>query len=195
MSCPICETADSSVHISLCNADFDVCFWCANRIREFIHGNTNQSVSNILWGFGRLGWSDWFAIREFIRKYSITEVLEFGTGLSTELFVNEGLKVVSCDVLSPLVTMYKKLSPMQGNAEFHHYEYQHMLDFDTLYPGRKWRFVFVDGGQERSEEVKAAMKLSTEFIFLHDPNLGEQSFFPDDEWKVSDGDAKLYRRN
>ena len=60
--------------------------------------------------------------------------------------------------------------------------------------GRKWDFVFVDGPQERSREVKVAMKVSSKYIFLHDPNFGEQSFFPNEEWvKVGNSD-KLFEK-
>ena len=53
--------------------------------------------------------------------------------------------------------------------------------------------VFVDGPHERSKEVKVAMKLAKRFIYLHDPNLGEQTFFPDDNWKLVMGN-KMYER-
>jgi hypothetical protein len=37
------------------------------------------------------------------------------------------------------------------------------------------------------------MDLSNKFIFLHDPNMGEQDYFPNDEWQpIHPKESKLF---
>lgn len=194
MKCQICQSEATSI-VEVCGMKFELCGWCANRVAEYIKGNINHSVANILWGFGRVGWSECWALRDLFRKYKIKEVLEFGTGLSTELIVNEGIRVVSCDILKPHLEMYAKLTPLKGMAEFHWYpDSDHLPDFDKLYPNKKWEFVFVDGPQERTREARMAMKLSNRFIMLHDLGLGGSEFLPNEEWKLVEGHLAFFKK-
>ncbi len=194
MKCEICGEEDASI-AKIANKEFNLCEWCVGRVTEYIESNINHSVINICWGRGKVGHTAaWFLV-DCLRKYGIREVLEFGSGLSTEIMVNEGMKVISCDVLKNHSDLYSKLIPLQERAEFVWYpDSKHLPDFDKLYPGRKWDFVFVDGPHERSNEVKLAMKLSNKWIYLDDPNLGEQGFFPNEEWKLVEGYDKFYQK-
>ncbi len=194
MKCEICQSEDTSV-VEICKIKFELCDWCSDRVVAYIKGNINHSVINILWGFGRVGWSESFVLRDLLRKYKIKEVLEFGTGLSTELMVNEGVKVVSCDVLKPHLEIYAKLCSLKEMAKFHWYpDSDHLPDFDKLYPGRKWEFVFVDGPQERLREAKMAMKLSSRFIMLHDLGLGGHQVLPNEEWEIVEGYINFFQK-
>ena len=200
----ICEICGSSVSVGeekkihVANKQYTLCTWCQVRVMQYIDGNITHEIINIYWGAGHVCWSTWRFLRRIIKRYNIKEVLEMGIGLSTELFVNEGLNVIGIDVLKQHVSLYQGLLPLkskEANAVFHWYpDSQHVPNFDKLYPGRKWDFVFVDGPQRRANEVKLAMKLSNRFIYLHDPNLGEEGFFPNDEWKNLDGDPKLFEK-
>jgi hypothetical protein len=196
MKCDICPqiiVGDEIHRFSLHKKEFCLCGWCALRVYQYIQNNTTHHTINIYWGAGHVCWSSWNTLREFIRKYNITEVLEMGIGLSSELFVNEGLKVVGIDIWKEHVQMYQELLSLKNVAEFHWYpDSDHLPDFDVLYPGRTWDFVFVDGPQERSREVKLAMKLANKFIYLHDPNMGEQSFFPGDGWEGVGPEPRLF---
>jgi len=198
MNCQICnaELREEQVHsLTLYKQEYKVCGWDALRIKQFIDGNITNSIINIYWGAGHVCWSSWNSVRDIIRKYNITEVLEMGIGLSSELFVNEGLDVIGIDIWKEHVELYQKHLGLKAKAVFHWYPSSKELpDFDKLYPGRKWDFVFVDGPQERANEVRLAMKLSNRFIYLHDPNMGEQSFFPNDEWKQMGKDSKLFEK-
>jgi hypothetical protein len=193
MNCEICGKAiHNEKPLNILDKTYTLCIWCLGRINAYIHGNVHHNVINILWGAGRIG-REWYNIRDLIRKNNIEDILEFGTGLSTELFVIEGIPLVTFDTLFNHVELYKKLELTKGKAEFYYYEPRTIPDFDLLFPNRKWDMVFVDGPHERSREVRAAMKLAKRFIYLHDPNLGEQDFFPDDNWE-STNDSKLFRR-
>lgn len=198
MLCPICERdlpEDSLIPVKVGNEEFRLCGFDMTKVQTFIDGSIKGSVINIAWGAGRLCWSSWASIRETIRKNNIKEVLEFGTGLSSELFLNEGLELISCDILREHIKIFQKHQGYKQATFIPYPESGELPDIEALYPGRKWRFIFVDGPQERSREVQLAMRLSTEFIYLHDPNMGEQTFFPDEGWApVSGRDDKLFHR-
>jgi hypothetical protein len=193
MECQICGKAiHNEKPLNILDKTYYLCVWCLGRINAYIHGNVHHDAINILWGAGRIG-REWYQIRDFIRENKVEDVLEFGTGLSTELFVIEGIPIVSCDILLQHLELYKKLNTVKEKATFYHYENKNLPDFNSLFPNKKWDMVFVDGPHERSNEVRAAMKLAKRFIYLHDPNLGEQSFFPNEDWELIRG-VKLFKR-
>ena len=161
MKCSICKI----------ECEKDICGWCQERMRQFKVSNENHSCINIAWGCGKIAWGDAYFLRDFIRENNIKEVLEFGTGLSTEIFAILGLKIVTCDTLKNHSDLFAKLQSLNGIADVIYYE--DIPDFDELYPGKKWEFVFVDGGQGRDKETKEAMRLSSKWIYLHDPGLSK----------------------
>lgn len=193
--CDICKRhITGSVHpIDLHNSHYLLCEWDALRIKDWIEYTRSNHTVNIFWGAGHVNWTCWYQIREYLRRYKITEILEFGIGLSSELFVNEGIKVVGFDVYKEHVEMYQNLKSLKNDATFHLYEdNKDGPTVEDIYPGRKWDFVFVDGPQERSREVAVAMRVAKKFIYLHDPNLGEQHFFPTPEWVGFETEPKLF---
>lgn len=193
--CQVCgRPVDNQHPTTALGQGFDLCEWCAFRTMQWIQGNINHSVTNIFWGFGRVGWPDWHQLlRPFIRKHGITEVLELGIGLSTELFVNEGLYVTGFDVLPQHVKLYQLHEALKGHGTFHHYEDRTPPPVQKLYPGRKWDFVFVDGPQERSAEVRVALETSSRFVCLHDIGYGEKGVVPNANWVAVEGD-KIFEK-
>lgn len=199
MECQICGApSHNEEKVHLCNDKYTLCGWCEFRVKQYIDGNITSSIINIYWGAGHVCWSSWNSLRDIFRKYEIKEILELGIGLSSELFVNEGINVIGFDVWKSHVDLYQRHLGLKSMAKFHLYEDKGKgkgLNVEELYPGRKWDFIFVDGPQERSREVKLAMKLSNRFIYLHDPNLGEQDFFPNEDWKpVGPTGTKLFEK-
>jgi len=197
MKCNICpkEIVGDQIHsFNIHKKNYQLCGWCAMRVMQYVDGNITHSIINIYWGAGHICWSSWNGLRDIIRKYNIKEVLEIGIGLSSELFVNEGLEVIGIDLWKEHVELYQEHLGLKSKAKFHWYpDSEHLPDFDILYPNRRWDFVFVDGPQVRGDEVKLAMKLSNKFIYLHDPNMGEEEFFPDDEWvPIHEKESKLF---
>jgi hypothetical protein len=195
MNCQVCgePIGEESVDkVIVLGKKFSLCGWCEYWVERFIMGQIAHNVINISWGAGKVCQGEMGVIRDFIRAHNITEVLEFGSGLSTEIFAMLGLKIVTCDVLANHSRLLSQLETLKGIADVIHYEYGTPPDFDTLYPGRKWDFVFVDGPQERLREVALAMKLANKYIYLHDPNMGEQSFFPNDEWIGIGAEPRLF---
>ena len=156
----------------------------------------SDHVANIFWGAGHVNFTCWDTLRKILREHGITEVLEFGIGLSSELFVNEGIQVIGFDACKPHVEQYERLVALKGRgAQFHHYEEGTLKRvIEQVYPGRMWDFVFVDGPQERSNEVAVAMRVARKFIYLHDPNMGEETFFPNQDWEGIGTEPRLFRR-
>ena len=181
--------------IHLHGREFILCDWDARRIQDTLDGLRSAHMVNIFWGFGHLNWSCWYGIRDFLRARGIKEVLEFGIGLSSELFVNEGLKVIGFDTAEPHVRQYQDLLSLKNDAVFHHYpDGADGPPVEQLYPGRTWELVFVDGPQSRAREVHAAMRVARRFIYLHDPNMGEEGFFPNYDWIGHGTEPKLFER-
>lgn len=188
MKCEACGCEESLIEIDLLGNKYSFCGYDAYKVERFAHNIKAGHSVNILWGNGRIDWGSFFFVRDFLRKYNIKEVLEIGCGLSSELFVNEGLTVIGFDTHLNHVECLKRLEPIKPYATFHYYtgtgyEGTEIPPIEQLYPGRKWDYVFVDGPHYRFNEVKVAMRVSKRFIHLHDPNLGEESYFPGTEWK------------
>lgn len=172
----------------ICGEETDkkLCPYCGIRVEQFIACNNNHSAMNIGWGAGKITWKDAGIIMSLIRDYNIKEMLEFGTGLSTEIWALTGVKIVSCDVHAKHISLFKQLESLSGwsyysdffhldfpKVDFYHYEPNHLPDFETLYPGKKWDLVFVDGPHWRDMETEAAMRLSSRFIYLHDAGMSK----------------------
>lgn len=193
--CWLCQTPiEGRVHkAEMHRVDYTFCDWHAILFRDILEGMRSGNIVNIFWGAGHVNFTCWYTIREILRKNGIKEVLEFGIGLSSELFVNEGLKVIGFDACEPHVKRYQQLESIKNDAVFHYYEdKKDGPNVEELYPGRKWDFVFVDGPQSRTREVEAAMRVARKFIYLHDPNMGEEGFFPNEDWIGQGTEPRLF---
>jgi hypothetical protein len=197
--CQVCQVENATEIVKIAGQEYHLCGFDALKADRFIHSMIHHEVINISWGCGRIDYGSWCNVRDALRKYNIKEVLELGFGLSTELFVNEGIRVTGFDVHSTHVKVTQELNPIKSMSTLHHYQEVQITDnmpatgfVRAIYPGRKWDFVFVDGPHVRKNEVKEAMEVSNRFIYLHDPNLGEETFFPNAQWKAID--YKLYER-
>jgi len=199
MKCMICNVEEACEHFTVGGREFHLCGFDALKVATFAHNSVHHGVININWGSGRIDYGSWTTIRNALRKYGIKEVLEIGFGLSTELFVNEGMKVTGFDVYEQHVNVTKQLSTIANEATLHYYPETQIGITEpstgfvrAVYPNRKWDFVFVDGPHVRTNEVREAMEVSNRFIYLHDPNLGEETFFPNQQWREIG--HKLYER-
>jgi predicted O-methyltransferase YrrM len=197
MNCDVCrrdQGPEGTQPLEFLGKTYNLCPFDQLEVQRFLDMRISQDNLNICWGGGKVCPQSWESIRGYLRKYKINEVLELGAGLSSELFVLEGMDLKSFDVLDFHIRMLASCRSMANKAKFHAYEYGQIPPVMELYPGKKWNFVFVDGPQERSREVDLAMKLSTHLIYLHDPNMGEQGFFPNAEWEMMPGDNKLFKK-
>jgi len=187
MICPACNLSEATEELIISGNTYKFCPFDAYKLDRFAHNMEAGHSVNILWGNGRIGWGEWFTLRDFLRKHGIKEVLEIGCGLSTELFVNEGLKLIGFDTHAAHVAALQKLVAIKEHATIYHYAGDGtpgsiIPPVEELYPGRKWEYVFVDGPHQRYNEVMVATRVSSRFIHLHDPHLGEDEFFPGNDW-------------
>lgn len=195
MKCILCDNEhpeDSLIKLELFNEKYALCAWDAMRVKQYMDGNRDHAVINIYWGAGHIGYSCWYSIRDYLRKLGIKEILELGIGLSSEMFVAEGMKLIGFDVWPEHVKLYQQHLGLKESAVFHNYPDQTVPPVEDLYPGRRWDFVFVDGPQRRYNEVQVAMRVANKYIYLHDPNAGEEVFFPNDEWIQLERESKLF---
>lgn len=174
-----------------------VCGWCAERARQFLQTSSHDEAINIFWGAGKICYPEMKFMSKFIKENNILSIADYGTGLSTEclsLFVDD---ITTFDEFPKHLNFYRRLNHMKAFVKY--------VDYDSTAPnpkdrpelpdmGRMYDLAFVDGGQERSREVRHAMKHASRYIYLADPNMGEQSFFPTPEWKLIWGDKRLWQR-
>lgn len=113
---------------------------------------------------------DWLWVyRKVIQAYQVETVLEYGCGLSTELMVAVGLRVLSLETQSQFAEIYQA-----GGFEVV------LCDYEEGYPKvlpDRWHLGFVDGPGEkerhdRSKSVLHAMQYCS-LIYLHDYNLDQ----------------------
>jgi hypothetical protein len=130
--------------------EFTLCKWCNLNITHFIKSKTR----NILWGCGRIDRGNWIWIKKLLRKYEIKTLLEFGTGLSTELFSLEGFdEMWSLDIHELNIRSMKE---KVNNVHFIHYGLGHLPDLEHM----RFDMVFVDGPSgDRSRELAVANKI------------------------------------
>ena len=153
----------------------------------------------ILWGEGRLTRGNWLAIKKVLFDYDIKTLLEFGSGLSTELFSLEPCieRLVSCDALKwhhDRMANQKLHSSVPGfktpDVELIHYEVGNLPTFDE-----KFDMVFVDGpGGNRTRELVLAKELAIKVIYCHDWGRGQEEVRPDGEWEMVSLNRLFVRR-
>lgn len=193
MKCDICGIDEVREVVTIAGNTYALCEYDLIFADRMIHSRKYHEMLNIAWGAGRIDYGSWCFIRDFLRDKEIKEVLELGGGLSSELFVIEGLDLISFDVLVNHIHLLQNLNPIKNKSSFYQYDYGTIPPIKELYPNRTWDFIFIDGPQERSREVRIAMEVGNKYIYLHDPNMGEQSFFPNNNWKCIHSD-KLYEK-
>lgn len=187
MECEICSAKIEELYLKpivVLQKEFHLCGTCQMRVLQYVKGNTTGSVVNICWG-GNLGYSCWAAIRDFIRKYGIGEVLEYCTGLSTELFVNEGVHVTSLDFREYNSKIYQEHDWLNNERAEIVWCSSGLPEFT-----RTWDFVLVNGSPDQSRQIEHALRYASRFLMLHDPNIGEH--FPNDDWVQID--SKIWER-
>jgi len=139
-----------------------------------------NSGINIDWGGGKITRADWKRIRKVLREYDVKTLLEFGSGLSTELFSLEGLdEIWSLDILGWHVDRMKEALP---EVKFINYVKGHLPEID-----RKFDMIFVDGpAGDRSRELTVANMVATKVIYCHDWGRGQETVKLDNKWEMLD---------
>lgn len=190
-----CEVCKSQTPETLREVEgHNICTWCGARVRQFLNASKNDIAINIFWGAGKIGVNEAKTLIRLIIDEKVKSVIEYGTGLSTEIISLVVDDLVSLDEYKKHQDMYRTLMGM-NKVTFIHYESVGPREQRKELPdlGRKFDMAFVDGGQTREREVRHALKHAERIIYLHDPNMGEESFFPNDDWKA-DKSERIYRK-
>lgn len=101
----------------------------------------------------------WDQLKELIQSQRITSVLEFGSGVSTLLFENLGMKVVSYETDHNFIDFVSKLSTDSTKFIF--------WDNNNAWPKGKFDLSFVDGILPRTDQLRIALKHAP-FIAIDD---------------------------
>lgn len=139
-----------------------------------------NSGINIDWGGGKITRGDWVKIKAVLKRYNIRTLLEFGSGLSTELFSLEGLdEMWSLDILESHIERMESILPA---VKFIHYS-----KGLPLRPSKSFDMVFVDGpAGDRSRELTIANEAAIRVIYCHDWGRGQETVELDGRWKMID---------
>jgi hypothetical protein len=141
---------------------------------------------HILWGLGGFGRDSWKALYTIIKEYDIKTVLEYGCGVSTELMMAVGCKVLSLESQGAYAQI--------PEANIMGYNYPEFPVLDESYdlavidgPGAK-EFEVRGIQPERTYSAKHAIKYAKRYIYIHDGGLGqEKAFDGNPEWELIHG--------
>ena len=134
---------------------------------------------NIDWEAGKITRGDWRNIKKLLLQYDIRTLLEFGSGLSTEMFDLEPQleRIVSMDILGWHIERMKIALP---RVQFILYKKNEVPKITE-----KFDMVFVDGpAGSRFHELTAANRVATKVIFCHDWARGQDRVMLDERWKT-----------
>jgi len=109
---------------------------------------------------------EWEVIANAIVKYNIKNVLEFGSGFSTKLFFDAGLKVTSMETNENWAKVVRKEVP---HAKIIVWDNKEFPDYVNGY----YDLSLVDGAWPRIEQLKQAMQRSNR-LFIHDVNRQDE---------------------
>lgn len=134
-------------------------------IEEENKPKSNVNTYGLTFGGGSLTNRDWEFISKTIKKYSITNVLEFGAGLSTLLFYDAGVKTVTYESKQGWID---KINHMNPRCKIQLWD---GINMDMLQrPTVCFDMAFVDGpaGDKAREQSTALAALMANFVIVHD---------------------------
>ena len=159
-----------------------------------IIGNTVKRLCERIIGMKSPRWNamsitqdDWEFIREVVEKYNVKSVVEFGAGISTQLFDSIGIKVESFETMPKILDQTRKITP---NAILN------LWDGQTI-PEIKADMAFIDGpwyGKNREPSYKAVSESSIPLALCHDMKRPEDRQWVDKyfkDWKTISGTDNL----
>jgi hypothetical protein len=104
---------------------------------------------------------DWKAIEDVLDRESIRSVIEFGAGVSTKLFFERGVDLVSFETRMQWIETVSKECPGVICVHWNN------ADFPTRFLKRRFDLAFVDGQDPRDSQAIVSRLVSNRIIF-HD---------------------------
>lgn len=133
---------------------------------------SGYNLHGLKWGGSCILQEDWEFILQVIKKYNVKTVLEFGSGLSTLLFHQAGVKVVSYETSEVYASAVRSIYPELDVRLWDGKSIQH----DPFY---KYDLVFVDGPagpDRRGDAIRLAGQLGKVAV-IHDGNCIPEKIF------------------
>lgn len=129
-------------------------------------------------------------LRNFVNKYEIETVLEFGSGKSTIMFELAGCRIISKETEQGLAQILNMITAPHASVEYWQGELVEG-DFDL---------VFIDGpagGVNRDKSYEAASKVNAKYIACHDMNRRweqrwKKIYFPERKCVFSNHITEIY---
>lgn len=144
----------------------------------------------ITWGAGGFGAGDWKILYEFIQSRGVKTVIEYGCGVSTELMMAVGLKVISLETVPQYAVI-----PGANVLVFRYGEYPEGLGvYDLAFVDGPGAYEFESAGLTPERKLSAAhAKRHAKAVYMHDAGLGQNEVFDNDcRWKkVRSGDSNI----
>ena len=144
----------------------------------------------IKWGEGGFGAGDWKILYDFIQTREVKTVLEYGCGVTTELMMAVGLKVLSLETQQKYADI-----PGANILVFPYGEYPDGLGvYDLAFIDGPGAYEFESTGLKPERKLSAMhAKRHANAVYMHDAHLGQNEVFDSDcRWKkVRDGDSNL----
>ncbi|HDY87260.1 MAG TPA: hypothetical protein ENH82_03985 [bacterium] len=146
-----------------------------------------HSGQRILWNAMSITEIDWTVLQNFIKEHNIKSIVEFGAGISTQLFDNLGIKIISFETEKRWADKIAKKAP---NANI-------VLWDGKTDPEISGDLAFIDGphhGENREPSYKAVFESNIPIVACHDVHRPEdmqwvQKYFAD--WKSIIGTNNL----
>lgn len=129
--------------------------------------NVDITKYGMEWGGGCITKEDWDFIQQVIKDNNIKTVLEFGTGLSTLLMADLGVKVITYETMEGWIEKIHGLNP---KVDIRLWKGESLNDVTKDGDPTKFDMAFVDGpagGRSREFSTKIASELS-DLIIVHD---------------------------
>jgi hypothetical protein len=138
----------------------------------------NSKYQYIDWGNGKITRGRWMLIKKVLKDYNIKSVIEFGSGLSSELFsLEQDLEVWSLDILKQHIENMKLRFP---KIKFIHYEKENLPEIDRVFD-----MAFVDGpAGYRHKELSLARDVATKVLICDDWKRNQEVVDLDEKWNV-----------
>lgn len=144
---------------------------CENKDSALQKQVTKKYGEIFKFGGGSISEKDWQFLQSVLKTYNVKSVLEFGCGLSTLLFAEEGMNVTSYETMKHWIERVVEKAP---SVNINRWDGK-----DTELSG-KFDFAFVDGpagGENREHSVRIASE-HADIIVVHDGNFG-----PEKKWQ------------
>ncbi len=159
-----------------------VCHWCLWMLKGFIESVIQGNNLKIQWGNRSLYKGHWVELKRFLKEYEPTTIIEYGSGLSTELLVLEGFDVWSFE-------------PSEWYAEMCRRTHKNITAYDPKEGppliDKRFDFALVDATQtHRFKEMAHAVAHTDGYIYMHDPEpvqveiLERHGWLPMEQWSV-----------